>query len=117
MIRPLTSAFWWLLLIVAGLLAITVIAWLSGVDPLAVGNWSGRASEALHPWRGVLTLVRWVLWGALWYRWAWLGTQVFRGDSTQATAQRRQWLALRNRLLGGIAVVEGLILLSHGSGA
>ena len=116
MIHSLHSVLLWLLLIVAGVLGVTGLAWLLGADPLAAGNWSGRASETIRPWRWVLTSVRWALWLLVWYRWAWIGARVFRGDSPQKTAQRQQWQSLRHRLVGGIAGVEGLILLSAVAG-
>ena len=90
----------------------TVIAWLSGVDPLAPGNWSGRANEALGPWRTVLMLVRWALWMLLWWRWDQIGQRLFRGNTEIADAQRHQWAGMRKRMMGGIAVVEVFILFS-----
>ena len=116
MMHALKPTLRWLLLTAAGVVGLTVIAWLWGADPLAAGNWSGRASQMIRPWQWVLTSVRWALWGLVWYRWAWIGARVFGGDSPKATAQRRQWQSLRHRLVGGIAGVEGLILLSDAAG-
>lgn len=116
MMQPPYSALLWLLLIVAILFAATVLAWLWGADPLVAGDWSGSASQMIRPWRWVLTSLRWALWCVVWSRWAWIGARVFGGDSPQKTAQRQQWHSLRHRLVGGIAGVEGLILLSAVAG-
>ena len=103
----------WILLAIIGVIAVaTVIAWLLGTDPLAPGNWSGRANEAIGPWRRVLMLVRWALWGLLWWRWEKVGQRLFRGTTEIADAQRKLWAGMRKRMMGGIAVVEVIILFS-----
>jgi len=102
-----------ILLAIIGVIAVaTVIAWLLGADPLTPGNWSGRANEAIGPWRKVLMLVRWALWGSLWWRWEQVGQRLFRGNTEIADAQRHQWAGMRKRMMGGIAVVEVIILYS-----
>jgi hypothetical protein len=113
MMQSLKPTLRLLLLIVAGVFGVTVLAWLMGADPLAAGNWSGAANELIRPWRWVFMSVRWVLWGLVWWRWAWIGEWAFRGDSPKTIAQRQQWQHLRHQLMGGIAGVEGLILLSN----
>ena len=105
--KPLTSALMRLLLIAAVTVGVTLVAWLLGADPLTAGHVTGNAKAAIHPWRWGLMLARWAFWGLLWYRWAWIGTRLFRGDT-----ERAQWQAMRPRMLGGIAVVEGIILFS-----
>jgi hypothetical protein len=101
-----------LLAIIGVIAVITVIAWLLGVDPLAPGNWSGQANEVIGPWRTVLMSVRWTLWVLLWWRWEQVGERLFRGDTQVGAAQMQQWAGMRRRLMGGIAVVEVIILLS-----
>jgi hypothetical protein len=108
-----TKSMGLILLAIIGLIVIaTVVAWLLGADPLAPGNWSGRANGAIGPWRTVLMLVRWAVWGLVWWRWEPMGQRLFRGNTEVATAQRRQWASMRKRMMGGIAVVELIILLS-----
>lgn len=101
-----------LLAIIGGIAVITVIAWLLGGDPLAPGNWSGHVNEVIGPWRTLLMLVRWTLWALLWWRWEQVGQRLFRGDTELAGGQRQQWAGMRKRMMGGIAVVEVIILLS-----
>lgn len=101
-----------LLAIIGLIVVITVIAWLLGSDQLAPGNWSGRANEAIDPWRTVLMLVRWALWVLLWWRWEQVGQRLFLGNTETAGAQRQQWAGMRKRMMGGIAVVEVIILFS-----
>ena len=95
---------------------ITVVAWLLGADPLTPGNWSGRANEAIRPWRTGLMLLRWLLWGLLWWRWDQVGQRLFRGEPDVVAAQRQQWAGMRKRMMGGIALVELIILLSTVTG-
>jgi len=105
-----------LLAIIGVIVVVTVIAWLLGTDPLVPGNWSDRANEAIGPWRTILMLTRWALWCLLWWRWEQVGHRLFRGEPGAATAQRQQWAGMRKRMMGGIAVVEVIILISTMTG-
>ena len=69
-------------------------------------------NETIRPWRPALMLGRWVLWCFLWWRWEHVGQRLFRGKPKVAIAQQQQWATMRNRMMGGIAVVEIGILLS-----
>ena len=97
---------------------VTLLAWLLGVDPMTPGNWSGRANEAIRPWRLglMLLLLRWMVWCALWWRWEQVGQRLFRGNSDVVAAQRKHWAGMRKRMLGGIAVVEFIIVLGKLTG-
>ena len=99
------------LIIAAIVVLATLLAWLGGADPLTPGNWSGRASEAITPWRTSLMLCRWGFWGLLWWRWEPVGQWLFNVDE-DAAAQRTQWSTMRHRMLGAIVVVEALILFN-----
>lgn len=101
-----------LLTILGVIVVVTGIAWLMGTDPLAPGNWSGQANEAIGPWRFTLMVFRWALWALLWWRWNAVGRRLFRGDSEVRIAQRQQWSRMRKRMMGAIAIVETLILIS-----
>jgi hypothetical protein len=103
-----------LLIIVAVIFAVTLLAWWFSADPLAVGNWSGQANEAIKPWRTVLMISRWGLWCLLWWRWERVGQRLFTGEPEGA--QRAQWTRMRNRMMGGIAVVEVIIVFSTMTG-
>tara|TARA_R110001592_G_scaffold254129_3_gene517473 strand:+ start:18742 stop:19095 length:354 start_codon:yes stop_codon:yes gene_type:complete len=116
MIRPLKTTGRWLLSTLLGFVALTLLAWWLGADPLTPGDWSGTANETIKPWRFLLMLGRWVLWCLLWLRWTWTGECLFSGDTEKAVAQRDQWQSMRHRLLGGIAFVELTILFSHLAG-
>ena len=105
-----------LLAIIGVIVVVTVIAWLLGTDPLVPGNWSGRANEAIGPWRTILMLTRWALWCLLWWRWEQVGQRLFRGGTEVVAAQRQQWAGMRRRMMGGIAVVEVIILISTMTG-
>jgi len=107
---------WWMLLIAAGIVSITWFAWLLGADPLSPGNASGAANEAIQPWRLVIMLGRWIVWIAIWWQWVWLGGKMFRGGTERASAQRDQWNVMRHRMMGGIAIVEAIILFSNVTG-
>ena len=111
------SSIWSVLIMVLGVICLlTVVAWLLGADPLAPGNWSGQANEAIKPWRSVLMVCRWVMWCLLWWRWEQVGHWLFRGEPSIAEAQREQWGRMRNRMMGGIAAVESVILFSNIAG-
>ena len=104
-----------LLMIVATIIGITVVAWLLGAESLVAGNWSGQVSEAnevIKPWRTLLMMCRWALWCLLWWRWEYLGERLFNREADIATIQRAQWTKMRSRMMGGIAVVEAIILFS-----
>lgn len=113
---PLTKTVLWLVLLAVGLVIVTWLAWVSGADPLGPGNASGAANEAIRPWRTVLMIARWVLWCVIWIQWSWIGDRLFRGESEDTVAKRDQWTLMRNRMLGGIFVVELLILFSNVTG-
>jgi hypothetical protein len=91
-----------------------LVAWWLDADPLAAGNWSGQANEAIKPWRSVLMICRWGFWGLLWWRWEQVGQRLFRGEPEGA--QQAQWATMRNRMLGGVVVVEAIILFSTVTG-
>jgi len=56
--------------------------------------------------------VRWAIWVLLWWRWEQVGERLFRGNAEIAAAQHQQWTRMRKRMMGGIAVVEIIILFS-----
>ncbi|MFT6957713.1 MAG: hypothetical protein ACJAYC_002727 [Halieaceae bacterium] len=104
-----------LLIIVVSFIGITGVAWLLGADPLVVDNWSGHVSEvngAIGPWRTGLIAGRWGLWCVLWWQWERAGKRLFNGESDL----RVQWRKMRNRMIGGIAAVELLIVFSKFTG-
>ncbi len=107
---------WRLLLIAAGTLGITWLAWRLGVDPFAPGNASGAANDAIQPWRWPLMLGRWIVWATVCIQWAWIGKTLFSGNSDQDKAKRNQWRSMRYRMIGGIALVEAIILFSYLTG-
>lgn len=49
-------------------------------------------------------------------QWAWIGKTLFSGNSNQDKAKRNQWRSLRYRMIGGIALVEAIILFSYLTG-
>ena len=106
-----------LFLIAVTMVLVTIVAWLLGVDPLRAGDWSGQANEAIRPWRTRLMIGRWGLWCVLWWRWEWVGQHLFKAEAGDNTAQRAQWSRMRNRMMGGITVVEAIILFSAISGS
>ena len=106
-----------LFLIAVTIILVTVVAWLLGADPLSAGDWSGQASEAIRPWRTGLMIGRWGLWCVLWWRWESLGQRLFKAEAGGNTAQRAQWSRMRHRMMGGIAVVEAIILFSTITGS
>lgn len=107
-----------ILLALIGVIVITTgVAWMAEADPLAPGNFTGEVNEAIGPWRIVLTLVRWALWCLLWWRWERVGAWLFSGEGEGRAKQREYWWGMRNRMIGGLAVVEVIILLSHLMGA
>jgi hypothetical protein len=110
------KSVWWLLLIAAGIIGATWLAWHMGADPLAPGNVSSIANEAIQPWRIPLMIGRWGLWCLAWYQWHWIGQKLFTGMSERARAQQNQWQSMRNRMMGGIAIVEAIILISDLTG-
>ena len=116
MMRTTKSMGLILLAIIGVIVVATAIAWLLGADPLVPGNWSGRANEAIGPWRTILMLTRWALWCLFWWRWEQVGNRLFRGELEADTAQRQQWAGMRKRMMGGIAVVEVIILISTMTG-
>ena len=59
---------------------------------------------------------RWILWATIWFQWAWIGKKLLGGDSDQGKAKRNQWLSMRHRMMGGIAIVEAIILFSYLTG-
>lgn len=113
---PIQRTMWWLLLIVAITIGITWLAWLVGTDPFAPGNATGTANAAIQPWRIPLMLGRWGLWCVVWYQWHWIGEKLFKGDSDHDKAKRNQWHSMRNRMMGGIVIVEVIILFSDLTG-
>lgn len=107
-----------ILLALVGVIVITTgIAWMAGADPLTPGNWTGEVNDAIGPWRITLTLVRWGLWCALWWYWERAGQWLFRGEGESRSTQRQYWSGMRNRMMGGLAAVEVIILISHLLGA
>ncbi len=105
-----------LLAIIGAVVITTGIAWMLDADPRAPGNWGGRANEAIGPWRIALMMGRWVLWVLLWWRWEQVGQWLFRGDKEVRASQRQYWSGMRKRMMGGIAVVEFIILISNLTG-
>ena len=105
-----------LLLLAGGLVVVTWLAWVSGADPLSPGNASGVANDAIRPWRPVLMIGRWVLWCVIWIQWSWIGDRLFHDESEDTVDIRHQWVLMRSRMMGGIAVVELLILFSNVTG-
>ena len=106
-----------LLIIAVTMVLVTIVAWLLGVDPLSAGDWSGQANEAIRPWRTGLMIGRWGLWCVLWWQWDSVGKYLFKAEAGGNTAQRAQWSRMRHRMMGGIAVVEAIILFSTISGS
>ena len=106
-----------LFLIAVTIILVTVVAWLLGADPLSAGDWSGQANEAIRPWRTILMVCRWGLWCLLWWRWESLGQRLIKGEPGGIAAQRAQWSRMRNRMMGGIAVVEAIIVFSNITGS
>ena len=106
-----------LLSIAVTMVLVTVAAWLFGADPLSAGDWSGQANEAIRPRRTILMICRWGLWCLLWWRWERVGQRLFKTELEGITAQRAQWSRMRNRMMGGIAVVEAIILLNSITGS
>lgn len=105
-----------LLATIGVIVLVTGIAWMLDVDPMAPGNVTGRANDVIGPWRITLMLVRWALWCLLWWRWEQVGRWLFKGNSEARSSQRQYWLGMRKRMMGGIGVVEALILISSLTG-
>ncbi len=105
-----------LLVIVSAIVITTGIAWMLETDPMAPGNWSGHANEAIGPWRVTLMLGRWALWVLLWWRWEQVGQWLFKGGEEVRSSQRQYWSGMRKRMMGGIAAVEIIILISNLTG-
>lgn len=105
-----------LLLLAGGLVVVTWLAWVSGGDPLGPGNASGVANSAIRPWRPALMIGRWVLWCVIWIQWSWIGDRLFHDEPEDMAAKRHQWALMRSRMMGGIAVVEALILYRNVTG-
>lgn len=112
-LRWLTGTLRWLLVLTLALFVVTFLLWWSGMDPRAPGEQVGELHTALTPWRGWLQLLRIMLWIAAWYGW-----QGALARALGVTAdQRPQWTAMRPVLIGGLLVVEVLIIISRGFGS
>ncbi len=116
MMGKVKSLLVWLLCCTLGIVLFTLAIWWMGADPTALGRWSAEAHAAIRPWRGLLTGIRWVLWGLLWWHWERVGSWLLRGSPEVMEAQRHQWSIMRNRMIGAMALVEALILLNNVTG-
>lgn len=98
----------WLGLTLVGLVLLTALLWWWGMDPRAPGARVAALNAALAPWRTLLQVLRLVLWCLLGYYWVTLGRRLGWPPARQAV-----WVGLRTRVIGGLLVLEGLILASR----
>ncbi|WP_027950991.1 hypothetical protein [Haliea salexigens] len=103
----------WLALTGAVLVGMTLVLWWWGMDPRAPGERVGELNTAIAPWRTVLQVLRVILWCLAGYYWETLGQRRLRLTPDQL----RQWMRLRRTVIGGLLILEGLIVLSRLLGA
>jgi hypothetical protein len=103
----------WLALTTAVLVAMTLALWWWGMDPRVPGERVGELSTAIAPWRMALQVFRIIFWCLAGYYWDALGRLWFRLTPDQLP----QWTGLRGTVIGGLLVLEGLIVLSRVLGA
>ena len=103
----------WLALTTAGLVGMALVMWWWGMDPRAPGERVGELHTAIAPWRTALQVLRVTLWCLVGYYWETLGQRWLRLEPDQL----RQWMSLRRTVIGGLLILEGLVVLSRLLGA
>lgn len=99
----------WLCMATAVLVAMTLILWVWEWDPRIPGQRVGELHAVLTPWRSVLQELRVCLWCLAGMFWANLGRCCLR----LSPPQMRVWLSQRRVVVGGLLIVEGLIVLAR----
>ena len=103
----------WLALTTVVLVGMTLVLWWWGMDPRAPGERVGALNTVIAPWRTALQLLRVILWCLAGILWEALGQRWLRLTSDQL----RQWMSQRRTVIGGLLILEGLIVLSRLLGA
>ena len=103
----------WLALTTALLMGMTLALWWWGMDPRAPGERVGELNTVIAPWRTALQVLRVILWCLAGLYWHTLGQRWLRLTPDQLP----QWMGLRRTVIGGLLVLEGLIVLSRVLGA
>ena len=107
------NALGWLALTTVVLAGMSLVLWWWGMDPRAPGERVGELKIAIGPWRGALQVMRVILWCLAGYFWETLGQCWLRLTPDQL----RQWMRLRRTVVGGLLILEGLMVFSRLLGA
>ena len=103
----------WLALTTVVLVGMTLVLWWWGMDPRAPGERVGELNSVFAPWRPAIQAARVILWCLAGYYWESVGQRLLRLPLDQL----RQWMRLRRTVIGGLLILEGLIVLSRLLGA
>lgn len=111
--RSLASAGARIALVIAIVLVALWGLWRMGAGPVVLGEGALYTAAAIEPYRWWLSAARWVGWAVLWWAWDKVGLWLYRGDPEHQGIWQVAWMARRTRMMGAIALLEGLILINH----